>query len=220
MKKKNKKVFIFDFDGTFYSGEHKFDNVKAGIDKNRRKFLKNISDEEYELICKENPKWLDIYVGIDLVNHLKMFKQKYSYLNISPRDFYEWEKDNIDDVIIDYEQIVDVVFLENLCDKYSVYVVSNSSQKHLKYYMDKLNIDYSWFKKVVSNEFLEEDLTKEHYYKDILCEEGCNAHDVYVFGDSVIADLAPALHLGMNAFYVDNSTNIKKLVSEIIPEQF
>ena len=40
-----KKVFIFDFDGTFYSGEHKFDNVKQNIDQNRRKFLNKLSNE-------------------------------------------------------------------------------------------------------------------------------------------------------------------------------
>jgi len=38
MGKKNNKVFIFDFDGTFYSGEHKYDKVKNRIDENRRSF--------------------------------------------------------------------------------------------------------------------------------------------------------------------------------------
>ena len=40
--------------------------------------------------------------------------------------------------------------------------------------------------------------------------------NVYVFGDSVEADLAPALHLGMNAFYVDNAININSLVNKVI----
>ena len=71
---KNNKVFIFDFDGTFYSGEHKYDNVKAKVDQNKRSFLKNINDLDYEIICKENPKWLDVYAGIDLINLLKKFE--------------------------------------------------------------------------------------------------------------------------------------------------
>ena len=33
---KMKKICIFDFDGTFYSGEHKFDKVGKNIEDNRR----------------------------------------------------------------------------------------------------------------------------------------------------------------------------------------
>ena len=38
------RVAVFDFDGTFYSGEHKFDNVDKHISKNKRKFLPGIWD--------------------------------------------------------------------------------------------------------------------------------------------------------------------------------
>ena len=62
-----KKVFIFDFDGTFYSGDHKFDKVKNDIDSNKRVFLSNLSDDEYALICNENPRWLKAITGNDIV---------------------------------------------------------------------------------------------------------------------------------------------------------
>ena len=53
-------VFIFDFDGTFYSGEHKFDKVKENIDENKRIFLSHLSDDEYDLICKVTKNGVEI----------------------------------------------------------------------------------------------------------------------------------------------------------------
>lgn len=214
-----RKVFIFDFDGTFYSGEHKFDNVGPTIEKNRRKFLPHISDEEYENICRENPKWMKAITGNDISKCIYSFKKKYPNLEFSVRDFCNWQNNNSYDIIIDYNQIVDIKFMENLCREYSVYVVSNSSLHHIYHYMNKIGINKNWFKGIFSNEFIEEDPSKEHYYKDILNIEKCKPHNVYIFGDSVGADLAPALHLGINAFYVDNALNIKALVTKVLENE-
>lgn len=211
-----RKVFIFDFDGTFYSGIHKYDNVRFAINSNKRKFLEKISDEDYCKICRENPKWLTVIMGNDIVKYLYYFKNKYPKLEISTKEFYDWQNNSRYDIIIDYDQIVDVSFIEELCKKYSVYVVSNSSPTHVSFYMKKININRNWFKGVYSNEFIEVDPTKEHYYEEILSKEKISSHNVYVFGDSVQADLAPALHLGCNAFYVNNAKNIKQLVNSIL----
>lgn len=211
-----KKVFIFDFDGTFYSGEHKFDKVKNNINDNKRKFLSNLNDEQYELICKENPKWLSAITGNDIVRCLTRLIKKYKNLNITIDHFRKWQNDFIYDIVIDSNSIVDTNFLKELCTNYSVYVVSNSSLKHIYYYMNKLNINEALFKKVIGNEFLKHDPTKQHYYQEIVEKEKAKPHQVYVLGDSVESDLTPALHLGLNAFYVDNANNIKKIVTKII----
>ncbi len=214
-----KKVFIFDFDGTFYSGDHKFDKVAKNIEDNKRKFLSNLTDEEYEIICKENPRWLNAVTGNDIIRCLTRLTKKYENLDISIDDFYNWQNDFIYDIVLDYQKTVDSEFLKELCSNYSVYVVSNSSLKHIYYYMDKLKINTNWFKKVIGNEFKKEDPTKQHYYKEILEKEKATPHDVYVLGDSVESDLTPALHLGINALYVDNANNIKKLVTNILDNE-
>ena len=121
-----------------------------------------------------------------------------------------------DDIVLDYNQVVDAEFMKHLCKNFSVYVVSNSSLKHIYYYMEKLNIDTKGFKCVIGNEFKKEDPSKGHYYKEIMEKENAIPHNIYVMGDSVESDLSPALHLGMNAFYVDNANNIKIIVSSII----
>ena len=211
-----KKVFIFDFDGTFYSGEHKFDNVKQNIDENRRKFLNSLTDEQYQIICNENPRWNNATTGNDIVRCMTKLMKKYSDWNITIEDFFEWQNDFIYDIVIDTNQIVDSEFMEKLCNEYSVYVVSNSSLKHIYYYMEKLNINTRWFKDVIGNEFKKEDPSKQHYYKEILDKENAKPHNTYVFGDSVESDLTPAIKLGINAFYVDNAKNIKKLATKVI----
>lgn len=211
-----KKVFIFDFDGTFYSGEHKFDKVGKNIEDNRRKFLSHLSDEDYKMICDENPRWVNAVTGNDIIRCMTRLMKKYKELNITPDDFYNWQNDFIYDIVLDYNQVVDAEFMKYLCKNYSVYVVSNSSLKHIYYYMEKLNIDTKGFKSVIGNEFKKEDPSKGHYYKKIMEKENANPHNMYVMGDSVESDLSPALHLGMNAFYVDNANNIKIIVSSII----
>ena len=214
-----RKIFIFDFDGTFYSGEHKFDKVQKNIDDNRRKFLSNLTDEQYEMICNENPRWLKATTGNDIIRCMTRLIKKYKDLNISIDNFYNWQNDFIYDIILDSKQVVDSKFMKELCDKYSVYVVSNSSLKHIYYYMDKLNVDTGWFKKVIGNEFKKEDPSKQHYYKEIIEKEKVHPHNAYVFGDSVESDLTPALHLGMNAFYVDNASHITKLVTKVLDNE-
>ena len=214
-----KIVFIFDFDGTFYSGEHKFDNVKGNLEENKRNFLSTLSDEEYEMICRENPRWINAATGNDVVRCIGKLSKKYSNLNINLDSFYNWQTNFIYDVILDYTQIVDTEFMENLCNNYPVYVVSNSSLKHIYYYMEKIGINRNWFKKVIGNELKKEDPTKKHYYQEIINEEGVAPHNTYVFGDSVESDLTPAIHLGINAFYVDNAVNISKLVTKVLEKE-
>ena len=211
-----KKVFIFDFDGTFYSGEHKFDKVEKNIDDNRRKFLQKLNDEDYKMICDENPRWMSATTGNDIIRCMTRLMKKYKDLDITADDFYNWQNDFIYDIVIDYNQVVDAEFMKYLCNNYSVYVVSNSSLKHILYYMEKLNIDTKSFKKIIGNEFKKEDPSKGHYYKEIMEKESASPHNIYVMGDSVESDLSPALHLGMNAFYVENANNIKIIVSSII----
>ena len=120
------------------------------------------------------------------------------------------------DIIIDPTQIVDINYLTNLCNNYPVYIVSNSSPSHLKHYMEVLNINPNLFKDIISNQFLESDLTKKHYYKDILTKENCNPKNAYVFGDSVEADLKPAEVLGINTVFIDNANDLPGEIDKIL----
>jgi len=200
-----KKVIIYDFDGTFYTGKHKFDLVEGKVVKNRRKFLPDFNDEEYEELVKDNPIWLEKSSGADIVDLIYMFKEKYPNKKISTLDFWNWQQEDRYDLVLDERQFVDVKYIERLCKEYSVYIVSNSSPSHLSYYIKKLGLNEHWFKEVISNRFEEFDRTKKHYYYDIMINEGVEAKDVVVIGDSKRNDLAPATLLNMNTIYLNDA---------------
>ena len=211
-----KKVLIFDFDGVFYSGEHKFDNIESHVKKNRRKFLPNISDEEYFDICQKFPEWEETVSGADIVDCIYEIKSHFPKLNISTEAFWNWQQEDRYSLIIDYGQVVNPKYMEDLCKKFSVYVVSNSSSSHIEFYMKKLNVNPKWFKKIYSNHFEEFDRTKKHYYQEILDIENCEPQNTYVYGDSIKSDLVPAEELNINTFFISNANDIIETVNDSI----
>lgn len=214
--KSMKKVIIYDFDGTFYTGKHKFDLVADKVEKNRRKFLPDFTDEEYNEMVKDNPIWLEKTSGADIVDLIYMLKEKYPNKKINTLDFWNWQQQDRYDIVLDAEQLVDVEYIERLCEKYPVYIVSNSSPNHLSYYIQKLGLNETWFKEVISNRFEEFDRTKKHYYYDIMIKENVEPCDVVVIGDSKRNDLAPALLLNMNTIYVDDARVIPYVTNRFL----
>ena len=210
------KILIFDFDGVFYSGEHKFDKVKECLDDNKRKFLPNLTDEEYETLVDENPQWLDAETGNKIVELLYKLKNKYKNFNISTQAFIDWQNKSVYPIVIDENQIVDCKFMSNLCEKYSVYIVSNSSQNHIKYYMKKFGVKDNLFKEIISNNFEESGGNKGYYYLQIMEKEKVNPENIYVFGDVIKTDLIPAKELGMNVFLIQNTNHINDIVNSVI----
>ena len=211
---KQKKVLIFDFDGVFYSGEHKFDNIAWQMQKAKRDFLPKLSDQEYKQVCNDFPNWEKVTVGAEIIDTIYEIKKR-GY-NVSADDFWWWQQNNRDLLVIDFSQVIDATYIKHLCRKFAVYVVSNSSYSHLDYYMKILDVKPKWFKKIISNKFCEFDRTKKHYYQAILQQEKCEAQNAYVFGDSEKSDLVPARELGINAFLIQNSNDIQTIVENAI----
>lgn len=208
-----KKVLIFDFDGVFYSGDQKFNNVASHVNNNRRKFLPHITDEQYNEICKEFPEWLNTVSGAEITDCIYKIKEKYPSYKISTEAFWDWQQEDIYPLIIDFGQVVNANYMEQLCKEYPVYVVSNSSPNHIHFYMKKLDVKPEWFKQIFSNRFEEFDRSKKHYYQEIINLEQCDSQNVYVYGDSVKSDLEPGKQLGVNTFHITNSNDIERIVN-------
>ena len=204
------RVIIFDFDGTFYSGKHIFDNIEPKVNKNRRKFLPRLTDDEYAFVTKNYPEWEDCIAGRDIVDCIYKIKDENHKLDISTKDFWKWQQDNDYQIIFDDNEIVEEEFIKTVCKKYHSYIVSNSSPSHLQRYMNRIGVEEEWFKEVISNHFEEYDKTKKHYYKDIMKNEGVKAEEVLVVGDSEIADLQPAKLLNMNVLFISSAKELKE----------
>jgi FMN phosphatase YigB (HAD superfamily) len=219
LAKENKNIIIFDFDATFYSGKNVYCYVKDYVDKNRRKFLPNITNEQYDEICKDNPSWLEQIAGKDIVNSIYKLKNKYPDYKIDTYAFWQCQQDQIYNINLEDAQKVDANFIKNICKKYHTYIVSNSSPNHIYHYMNELNINPNWFVKIISNHFIESDPTKEHYYLKIAKQEQIDPKYMLVFGDSDISDLVPARNIGAKAYLVKNSNDINEIVTNALKNE-
>lgn len=214
-----KKVIIFDFDGTFYSGEHIFDNIKPKVIENRRCFLPRVSDEEYAFIIKKYPEWQEKISGRDIVEEIYKIKNENPNFEITTSDFWNWQEANDYEIIFNNDELVDPKYIKSVCEKFPSYIVSNSSPSHLKRYMKKLKINENWFKEIISNHFEEFDQTKKHYYMDIMKKERVKPENVLVVGDSQIADLLPAEQLGMKTLFIKNARELKAKLNKILGDK-
>lgn len=211
-----KKVIILDFDGTLYSGEHKFDLIPDIIEKNKRVFLPHLTDEEYSMICKEIPSWNTAIFGSEITKSITEMIAKFPKLPISTKDFYIWQESCIVPIIIDREQVIDLDFLQKLCKDYPVYVVSNSAPPHIVHYMKELSINPKWFRAVISNPFHEYDTTKKPCYEDIVKKENIDSSNLFVFGDSRTSDLNPAKKISAHTGHVRDARLIPYMVKSAL----
>lgn len=141
-----------------------------------------------------------------------ILKNKYPNYKIDTSAFWQCQQDEVYSINLVGAQKVDSSFIKAICEQYNCYIVSNSSPNHINYYMKELNINPSWFIEVISNHFIEEDPTKEHYYVRIAQNENIKPENMLVFGDSDISDLVPARNIGAKAFLIKDANDINKIV--------
>lgn len=214
----SKKVIILDFDGTFYSGSEVFSKMSEYLEDNRRLFLKSISDEEYDVIVKENKEWNTLDSCSSIANYVYVLKKKYPNYNITIKDFLNQQSSTYDPLVLDNAEFVNPSYIKELCENYPVYVVSNSSHTHLKHYMKVMGVNPKWFVRLVSNKFTSKDKTKKHYYKKIADKENCEYSKVYIFGDGDTSDLEPGRRLGMNTYLIVNASELEGIINKALKE--
>lgn len=207
-----KKVIILDFDGVFYSSENKFKLVPDYVERNRRKFLPNVSDEEYTRICNENPKFVEAVAGCDIAKEIINIKNSNPNLQISTNDFWQVQEDEVYDLYFEGAKFVIAEEIKKICETYSVYIVSNSSPHHIHHYMNQFKVNPKWFKGIFSNHFEEFDLSKKHYYEEILKKENISSNEAVVFGDSDKSDLQPAREIGIKAVLTNDADKLHCLI--------
>ena len=212
-------VLVFDFDGHLYSGEKIFEFVKDWVDAHRRQFFPNITDEKYEQLMKENPDFFDLESGKQITNHIYKMADDHPELNISTEAFWNCQNEEVYNINLDGAHFVDVDFLTEIQQMFHCYIVSNSSSKHILYYMDKIGINSTLFKRIISNRFEKEDRSKQHYYIEIAKEENIDYKNLYVYGDSYDADLKPAEELGANVCLTKDSHKFKENVIKTIKDE-
>ncbi len=209
-----KKIIILGFDKVFYTGQDVFKNVPDYINRNRRNFLPNVSDDIYKKICAENPEFVSASTRQEIAKSILDLKAKYPYLTIKVSDFLNVQQNEIYDIYLKNAKIVDANRLKNICSNYHTYIVTNSSLNHINHYLEKLNVKPEWFSGIICNHYESYDQTKKHYYQDIMNKENAKPYETIVFGDDEIADLIPARKLGIKAVLSGEADNLHNLIIE------
>lgn len=212
-------ILIFDFDGHLYSGEKTFECVYDWVNTHRREFFPNLTDEQYNTILANYPNLVKVESGKDIAAEMYKIKNDNPNLKIDVKDFWDCQYRKIYDINLTDAHLVDTNFLRALTKLLNCYVVSNSSPTHIYYYMGKIGIDPNGFKRIYSNEFLEFDQTKKHYYTDIAKLENVPYEKLYVYGDSYSSDLKPAEEISANVCQTTDSHKFKENVLKTIKDE-
>lgn len=106
--------------------------------------------------------------------------------------------------------------LKKLAEKYTLYCVSNSPKRYLRYNAKRMNVDLSMFKKVISNPVDFRDATKRTAYANILKKEKIQPHQALAIGDSFRRDIVPAIELGMQSLLIKDSSDFNEEMIEYI----
>lgn len=191
---KNIKLIVFDFDDTLYQniGWHGFNDF---VLKNTKEIFANLSQTEFEnMLCKYN------FTGDRIIESLAYITLKEKGSTKEFCRFVESIKFEGDYTAV---KIFPADILKDLAKKYTLYILSNSSVPNIKFVSSRINLDLKPFKKIYSNQFKKEDLSKTKRLKDILKQSKLNPSQILMVGDSIQYDLLPAKQLGMQVLLVE-----------------
>lgn len=190
----NLKVIIFDFDNTLYDNIECKQDWRDVVLKKVEGFLSFLPEEERKSLM--NKYGLYNTKGRFFEKLLRLFSAE--NMPFSTKDFRELSSTFIFDADWSKTKTLSNDFLNSLSKKYTLYILSNSSESVVKYFCEKMGIDTSYFKKIIQNKFDPKDFSKKPDILDIISDEGISANQVVVVGDSEYYDIQPAKEIGAN----------------------
>lgn len=206
MNIKNIKCVITDFDKTLYS-----DGNMVGVNYFYAKFLfeRNLledSEDAIKKLLKENP-----------TIHMCQCIYKLARENgISDAETSRWFDNHVCDITDAKMKIVKPKILKELCEKFPVYVLSDSGQAHLNHYYDLFNYDKSWFAGSISNDFKSKNMSKTKYMKKIMKNHNLKPNEVLMVGDSMRSDIKAAVDAGIEYYHVLDVDDTEKIFKDLI----
>ena len=192
----NCKVIAFDFDGTLYSGVNGiyWQNFCEEWFKN---YFKDLPEDEYlqlyDEFCKQNKQDEAL---------IKILLRKNIDVNVwlNYRDTHICHKD------FENATVISNLVLKELARDYILYIVSNSTINNIERQAGIMNIDLSYFKKIVVNKYLDGNTNKDGMLLQVIKEEDIKPSQLLMVGDSMVYDIEPALKIGAKVFKVADSS--------------
>ena len=188
------KVVVFDFDNTLYMG---IDWTKEWEDfcKNGLRYVfRDWNDSKFEkMILDEN---LYNYTSDGIVKVIKKYQK-------NVEDWISYR--TVNDCDLDLSNIITISEdeLKKFAEKYTLYIVSNSTQKDIREMAFKFDIDLSLFKDVIINDY-KSGAGKKTFYEEIIKRENIKPQELFVIGDNEQNDIVPALEIGARGKVVED----------------
>ncbi len=111
---------------------------------------------------------------------------------------------------------VDNNLIKELTKKYKLAILSNSSNKYMRYHLKHLKINENYFDLIYSNKFYADDISKKRYYVEISNKWNLEPQNILVIGNSNESDLWPAILVGMQTFHVTDIDSVNNKMKELL----
>lgn len=206
MNLENIKCIIVDFDLTLYSDANLSDT---------NKFYANFLFEHklYEQTENAIVKLKELYPNFHMIQCIfHLARQK----GIDDEYTKNWLDKNIYNIMSENIRIVSKSLIEKLCKKYPVYILSDSGQGYLKYYLKKFGYDFDWFAGVISNDYKSEDMGKSDLMIKIVNSQNLQTDEVIMIGDSQKADINAADKAGILSYLVRDISDTEKVFQQLL----
>lgn len=189
------KTIAFDFDDTLYSGADKV---------TWKKFLQSSIMDLLSFLSLQELKNIEKDITSRPLSDRKVI-QYISKYGLKREDYEQYCKSHISDqnTFQNYMKVSNKV-LRQFANNFKLYIVSNSIKTNVLDKCDKLGIDKSLFKDIISNELNEYD-SKKVVYKQIIENEKIKPEELLIIGNSFEKDVLPAISIGANGRQIKNA---------------
>lgn len=129
----------------------------------------------------------------------------YAYLkkrNLDISKFDEYISSHIYDFMCPTTRQIDPRLVYALCEKYPVYLLSDSSKNYILHYLERFKINKNWFADILCNDYRSYDMSKAPYMADVVRSGGYSPKEVIMIGDSYYHDIVPAKKIGLQQAHI------------------
>lgn len=207
MNKKKIKCIVMDFDNTLYSyGDWSHEHETFG-----RYFVEKGLLPEYET-AEEKLAYIE-----NLYPNYHIIQGTFAYLRdngIDDSEYRLFNEENICEIRGDDTIFVDPKVISELSKYYKLYVISDSSQSYLRFYMEDAGMNLLNFEEILSNDYSDENYTKLPMMKKVLKDTGLKPDEILMIGDSLKSDITPAKLMGFQTCHVVNGIETEKILQE------
>lgn len=204
----NMKIFVFDFDGTFYkfndAGNFKESGLRKGLVEKSMDYIKKNEKEE---LTEEEIKNIFIEALRSKGGIGKFLAQRY---NLNKDDYFQKTWGALDPVkyLIVFPEVLETI--NKLSQEGNILIIlTKSSINWVKKVLEVLKIPQSLFNEIYSAESFEDYPNKEPIFKNLIEKY---ANDTLYFVGNEEGDVSFPKSLGFNTLLMNDPREIKKLL--------